>query len=806
MRSLRPVITLQACLLVGAAAIAKQASLSVSVAGEAVSAGAAAEALPSLQLQQLQVAELLEPALRAAAAAAHGTVEQLMHATAAEGKVHEHLHQVREHSHARRAPGPLPAHIVGQLGVRYSGEQGPDKQWFIENMQPVGFNSTGPTEPSGSQIWDPNVTWSAITRWHPSGLISNVHGGAVMWTDVGFMSLDVLLLMSMVCYPAFLIAGVMFLTILVSICLVRKDGPGSSGQAAGMPRPSELATHGSSLPPVPVLPLAQMSELSEFSQKLYRFWRGFCCFIPAMFVFGLPALLVALSSPFPQEVFAMLTFVTSVLMTSNGLYMVIFAGSSVWRMRQSMQADYGRMLTDSRSSSDQQSPYAKDADKVRHWVLLPQYKEETEVVAMALESISKSGIAKEQISILLAMEEREQDSHEKAEMLRQQFVGKFAEVIATFHPPNLPNDPPGKASNLAWAFKHLVKHLDGKINYNTEHVILTVSDADSEFHCGYYEGLSHFYLEANEHKRCTTIWQSPVFHVKNYHRQPMPVIVGTMFTSMQEMACLSDPNAIRFPYSTYSLSMHLARRVGGWDAEWIAEDWHMGIKCFLMTLGECGVEPLLLPTANYTPEDSTYLKTVNARWAQAKRHALGFSDMAYFFQMIPLIFCHAVNDASFDRNSLHKFWSMIVYGLAMIIKLTNVHVIIGVISTYGAICLGLKFLMEVLMSPERHVDVLMDETHFCANLLWASSIGCSLIITLMFQGTYELMKPRMEGIAFDWRIVHWAKTVTAFAVFGPVYFIALGLAIWKAAVTMMFQTTFEYEVAAKPTAANRMES
>ena len=46
----------------------------------------------------------------------------------------------------------------------------------------------------------------------------------------------------------------------------------------------------------------------------------------------------------------------------------------------------------------------------------------------------------------------------------------------------------------------------------------------------------------------------------------------------QELSGLTDPNAVRFPYSTYSLPMTLARDVGGWDVEWIAEDYHMGIK------------------------------------------------------------------------------------------------------------------------------------------------------------------------------------------------------------------------------------
>ena len=75
--------------------------------------------------------------------------------------------------------------------------------------------------------------------------------------------------------------------------------------------------------------------------------------------------------------------------------------------------------------------------------------------------------------------------------------------------------------------------------------------------------------------------------MKNYHRQPSPVVVGTMFTSMQELAGLSDPNAVRFPYSTYSLSLKLAKQVGGWDVEWIAEAQftkgkHLGLSLHLL--------------------------------------------------------------------------------------------------------------------------------------------------------------------------------------------------------------------------------
>jgi len=99
------------------------------------------------------------------------------------------------------------------------------------------------------------------------------------------------------------------------------------------------------------------------------------------------------------------------------------------------------------------------------------------------------------------------------------------DMKAFYHPGNLPNDPPGKASNVAYAFRQLYAEVS-----DCDNVVLTIADADSEFGAGYFESLScQFAASQSRYK----IWQSPVFHMKNYHRQPAPVVVGTMFTSMQ---------------------------------------------------------------------------------------------------------------------------------------------------------------------------------------------------------------------------------------------------------------------------------
>ena len=85
---------------------------------------------------------------------------------------------------------------------------------------------------------------------------------------------------------------------------------------------------------------------------------------------------------------------------------------------------------------------------------------------------------------------------------------------------------------------------------------------------------------------------SPPLH-PNAHLRPPP---------QHELSNLADRSATCFPYSTYSLSCNLAKNVGGWDAEWISEDWHMFLKCFLQSGGVCTVRTCT---------------SANARWAVA---------------------------------------------------------------------------------------------------------------------------------------------------------------------------------------------
>mmetsp|Transcript_78464 Transcript_78464/g.219495 ORF Transcript_78464/g.219495 Transcript_78464/m.219495 type:complete len:840 (-) Transcript_78464:476-2995(-) len=646
--------------------------------------------------------------------------------------------------------------------------------------------------PEGSDIWNMSLNWTSVTVRHPPGVISHVFGKRVpIWADVSYLSMDVLYLVSLIAYPVVSVCLLLILTIMASLVMAQNDQPLSStaqGEQDGdyWEGPVEEAAFA-------------VKNLTEDAKRAFGYWALFCRSIPALMVFGTPVVLTVMTYPYPQEVYTLLVLVSSVMVFSNGVYMVFYCPFTLGEMRQKMRMP-------PRPSLDPVK--AADAEAVVHWVVFPNYKEDFDILCEAIDSVGQSSIARSQICVLLAMEAREEGAAEKAERLQDKYRDTFREIAMTLHPPDLPNDPAGKASNMAWAFKWLCNHVSDT-GGDPANVIVTVSDADSDFHKCYFDSLANSFAETPLEKRHITLWQSPIFHVKNYHRQPMPLIVGTMFTAMAEIAVLSDPNAVRFPYSTYSLSMNLATHVGGWDPEWIAEDWHMGIKCFLLTLGESQVQPILLPTVNYMPEEDSWLGTCYARWQQAKRHALGFSDMAYYFMMLPLIFTQLSKPRK-DGKDLRDFWKLFFSGLAYIVRLVNTHVIVGIMTLYMAISFMLKNVMIILLQDTRNVGELFERSKGACSMFMCASVLTAAVTTLSFQVVYGTLQDRMAPAKeswrklFEWKFTHWIYTIAACMVYAMVYAVGLGVAVWIAAVKVLCLKSFAYEVAAKPTAASKV--
>jgi len=218
---------------------------------------------------------------------------------------------------------------------------------------------------------------------------------------------------------------------------------------------------------------------------------------------------------------------------------------------------------------------------VIHYVVIPNYREHTSVLSAALENLARSSLARTNIIICLAMEAREYQAESKALELMKKHNHQFHDIIATFHPSDIPGEIPGKSSNDRWAVHEINKDVIRR-GLCPSQVCITIADADSFVHPLYFEALTSQFC--NDIRRDEKIWQGAMACYKNFLDVPAPTRSLAVTVTVHEFAALANKSDLHIPFSTYSASLNFVNLVG-YDGDVIPEDWHFYIKGFFATGG-----------------------------------------------------------------------------------------------------------------------------------------------------------------------------------------------------------------------------
>lgn len=297
-------------------------------------------------------------------------------------------------------------------------------------------------------------------------------------------------------------------------------------------------------------------------------------------------------------------------------------------------AIYGEVLSnrarthDWTEEEDVAGPFGFAPSDLRHFVVVPNYKEPEEILRRTLDGLAAQHGAHERVIPVLGMEEREPDARAKGEALAAEYADKFLHVLVTIHPGNIPGEEPGKSSNEAWAAKQARKCVD-ELGLDVEHVTITSCDADSVLNADYFAAVSSHY--AYDEERHLRFWQAPLFYYNNIWQVPAPIRFTTWLSHAVQLAELAMPFYNPLPISTYTLSMKLAERCGFWDPAVIPEDWHEYLNCLFQTGEEIKTTAIFLPTMADATDGDGFKDAMVNRFHQVKRHAWGAEDVGYIY-------------------------------------------------------------------------------------------------------------------------------------------------------------------------------
>lgn len=262
-----------------------------------------------------------------------------------------------------------------------------------------------------------------------------------------------------------------------------------------------------------------------------------------------------------------------------------------------------------------------------HYVVIPNYKEHASILSETITSLSRSsrGLAKSNMIVVLAMEDREHGAAQKAMDIIARHSSQFLDMMFTLHPKDLPGERPGKGSNDLWAMEQVNQDVHRR-GWLPSNVCITICDADSNVNSKHFEYLHGKFC--NDVDRDIKIWQAPIVCYRNYDSVPAPTRMMAQAVSMHEIACLANDNDIHIPFSTYSMSLNYINLVK-FDKDVIPEDWHIFLKGYFRTGGRARLEPIPFPVECYAVESDTWWNSIKERFTQAKRHAWAVCEITF---------------------------------------------------------------------------------------------------------------------------------------------------------------------------------
>jgi hypothetical protein len=266
-------------------------------------------------------------------------------------------------------------------------------------------------------------------------------------------------------------------------------------------------------------------------------------------------------------------------------------------------------------------------DDVHHVVIVPNYKEPTEILSRTLDNLAQQYQAVHRMTIVMAMEAGEEGAVEKAEALTAQYAPCFANFFYVVHPRGLPGEMQCKSANQAWASRWVKRQLVDEMGYSIDHIVVTTMDADTLWHKDYFYALT--YLFAVNSGRYLRFWQAPIrYHTNIWDINPLLRIVNAYSTAF-ELAYLAAPWWIPMPISSYSLSLKLMDASGYWDGDVIADEWHMFIKAYFARDGAVKLDRIFLPFSATAVTGDTLWQAIRNRYSQTLRHAWGSKEVGF---------------------------------------------------------------------------------------------------------------------------------------------------------------------------------
>ncbi len=372
-----------------------------------------------------------------------------------------------------------------------------------------------------------------------------------------------------------------------------------------------------------------MSEQYHYGKM--RFWEMF----PGLLVWGTFALAIALSFIKPLWVIVFI-IVFDLLWFFRVIYFNIFVLIAWVRYHRTTRVDWQAKIA-----------FMPEADRLVHLIFLPTYQEEYSIVHATLRSLQENATPNDRLVVILCGEEADRMRFEEvSDRASREFGGVFKKLYTTLHPRGLPDEIPGKGSNLNWAGRDIAERLARDFpEIHDEQYIVSAFDVDTIAHPQYFSHLAYLFCTVENPHRSS--YQPVALFSNNIWKSSAPVRIGAFGTTFWLFGELSRPDRL-WTFSSHSMSWTMLKDVGFWQKDIVSEDSRIFMQAFLHYHGDYRVTPVFLPVSMDAVSGKTYLDSLRALYVQMRRWAWGVEHLPFLID-------------GFKKDRLIPFWKKAMY-------------------------------------------------------------------------------------------------------------------------------------------------
>lgn len=286
-------------------------------------------------------------------------------------------------------------------------------------------------------------------------------------------------------------------------------------------------------------------------------------------------------------------------------------------------SSYIKLLKVNRKDYLKSKVIINEASKLKHVVIVPIYSEPFSVIEENILAIINNNYPyKENITVLLATEERWPWAIKNAELILERFNKPNIEIINIIHPDWLKDEWKVKWANITYAIKKYEEMRDLDENMTFIHTI----DTDTKVEKNFFLISSYYFLTVEMPNNA--IYQYTPVYSNNWTKWTFFARLIAMWTTFWQLSESQNPEFYR-NFAVYGQSLYCLKKSNYWSKTSIVEDWFQYWRSYFAFNSVFRIVNVPAACRMDIVEEVNLLKTIKSQYKQLRRWSWWCTDIEY---------------------------------------------------------------------------------------------------------------------------------------------------------------------------------